>query len=439
MVTDMKGVREGYKITELGEIPEEWEVTTVGETFELIGGSPLPRSKTGVGNTVYLHYGDIHKTNKSILDSLTDNWLPRIDMDSVKVKGDSLMESGDIVFADASEDLADIGKNVVIKVNNKEGFVAGLHTIIARDKGDLSIGYKRYCFKTENVRKQLSRLATGSTVLGISKTNLKKIIYCMPPLKEQEKIAEILSSVDETIETTDQLLEKTKELKKGLMQQLLTKGIGHTRFKKTELGEIPEGWEVYTLKSISENITIGLVTTMTKYYAENGVLLIRNSDIKENKFLTSRMVRLDKEFAEKYSKKRLKIGDVITVHTGDIGTSSVIESELVGAHGFATLNTTPNQDIIDSYYLSYFLNSSISKNQVYNFSTGDGRNNLNLKDFNKLLITVPKYISEQKQIVEILTSVDEQIGAYEKEKEKLINLKKGLMQLLLTGKIRVTL
>ena len=159
--------------------------------------------------------------------------------------------------------------------------------------------------------------------------------------------------------------------------------------------------------------------------------------LKENTIKTDSMVYLDKEFSRANQSKCLNIGQIVTVHTGDIGTSAVIEENMQGAQGFATLNTTVNKSIINEYYLCWYLNSDICKNQAYSFSTGDGRNNLNLKDFVNILAIVPSSIEEQKKIVFILNSISRKIQEYENKKQKLEELKKGLMQQLLSGRIRV--
>ena len=435
----MKKVKEGYKMTELGEIPSEWEIKSIGEIFDFSGGLSISRAKLTDKGVNYLHYGDIHMRNENYIDTDKDEaWLPKIEDNFEEIKENVKLNSGDVVFADASEDYEGIGKSVAIFNDFEKPFVAGLHTIVAKDiNNQLENNYKRYCFSTNEVRKQFRYLATGTSVYGISRENIKKIKINIPTIKEQEKIASILSTVDEQIDNVDALIEKNKQLKKGLMQILLTKGIGHTKFKKTEIGEIPEEWEVRRLEDICDDITIGMVKTMTKFYVDNGVPLIRNSDIKENTIKTDSMVYLDKEFSRANQSKCLNIGQIVTVHTGDIGTSAVIEENMQGAQGFATLNTTVNKSIINEYYLCWYLNSDICKNQAYSFSTGDGRNNLNLKDFINILVIVPSSIDEQKKIVFILNSISRKIQEYENKKQKLEELKKGLMQQLLTGKIRV--
>ncbi|WP_242224699.1 restriction endonuclease subunit S [Bacillus cereus group sp. BfR-BA-01380] len=203
-------------------------------------------------------------------------------------------------------------------------------------------------------------------------------------------------------------------------------------YKSTEIGKIPIEWRVEKLSDVSRNVTIGLVKTMTAHYTDKGTPLIRNSDIKENKILKEKLVFLNENFAKENEGKRLQLEDVVTVHTGDIGTSAVINKDLVGAHGFATLNTTPNIKVMNAYYLSWYFNSFIFKKQAYAVATGDGRSNLNLKDFINTKIAFPKSILEQEKIVSVLSSVDEAIEKTEAIIEQIEKVKRGLMQQLLT-------
>lgn len=439
MNTDVKEVREGYKMTELGEIPEEWEVNTIGETFDIFGGMPLPRTQTGEGDVFYLHYGDIHKSNKSIFNTAVDRvWLPMVNSNKKKLKEEAYLQNGDLVFADASEDYVDIGKNVVVKIERNDRFLAGLHTIVAREKGkNLFIGYKKYCFKTEYVKKQLALLATGSTVLGISKPNLAKIKFLNPPLEEQQKIAEVLTTVDAQIEINEKLIEKTEELKKGLMQKLLTKGIGHTQYRITELGEIPAEWEIFRLEELSERILVGLATSVTKHYKESGIPIIRNLNIKKGYFDDSKMLYLDEDFCKKQKSKAVNTDDVITVHTGsNLGLTCLVPEKYNGSQTFTTLITTTKKKVLDPRYLSQHMNSYLGIKEINRLQVGSGKNNLNVGDLKNYQIAVPS-IEEQQKIAQILSTVDEQIETYQQEKHKYTELKKGLMQQLLTGKIRV--
>ena len=194
---------------------------------------------------------------------------------------------------------------------------------------------------------------------------------------------------------TEEILLKQKELNEKLKQII-----------EEEESIINDDSEVirYNITDIADTF-IGMVTTMTKHYVSNGVPLIHNSDIKANKFEFKKRVYLDEEFVEKNKNKKHKIGDIVTVHTGDVGTSAIIGKELEGSIGFATIVTRiKNKNLINTKYLCHFLNSSECKKQILGMIRGD-RNNLNLKEFNKLVIPIPK-IEEQLKLVELLDEME---------------------------------
>lgn len=198
---------------------------------------------------------------------------------------------------------------------------------------------------------------------------------------------------------------------------------------------VPNNWDERPLNQVAK-VSIGLVTTMTENYRESGVPLIRNSDIFPNKIRTNKLIYLCDEFASKSEHRKFKFGDIVTVHTGDVGVSAVINTELVGSLGFATLNTRPNKKLIDEHYLCWLFNSERFINSCVALSTGDGRQNLNLKDFVKLNVSYPP-LPEQRKIAQILSTWDKAITITEKLIETSKQQKKALMQQLLTGKKRL--
>ena len=173
---------------------------------------------------------------------------------------------------------------------------------------------------------------------------------------------------------------------------------------------------------------IGLVTTMTENYRDSGTLLIRNSDIKEGQFIFSeKPIHLDEEFAEKNKTRRLQIGDVVTVHTGEIGTSAVIKEKEAGAIGFATINTRTDKRILNPYFLSTYFNTDKHKCYANSVSTGDGRSNYNIKDFNKLVISIPT-LDEQEKISAIINNINTIITLHQRKLDNLKLKKKALLQ-----------
>ena len=218
------GTPKSYKQSELGEIPEDWEVKAYGEIFTFLSTSTNSRADlSNNGDYGYIHYGDIHtKWNNKVNFEIMD--LPMI---SKHLARSAFIEDGDVIMADASEDYNGIGKSIeVFNLGNKKT-IAGLHTFLLRDKeGLLSNGYRGYLHSIPVVKSAFDRLATGMKVYGISKNNLSVVLVPVPSKEEQSAIANFLSDIDEEILALEQRLGKTRQIKQGMMQELLT---GKTR------------------------------------------------------------------------------------------------------------------------------------------------------------------------------------------------------------------
>ena len=194
------------------------------------------------------------------------------------------------------------------------------------------------------------------------------------------------------------------------------------RFKGYE-----DDWEQRKVTDLGE-IYIGLVTTMTEHYTDKGHLLIRNSDIKDGYFeFGENPIYLDGEFSEQNKSRMHQLGDVITVHTGDIGTSAVIGENEVNSIGFATIVTRPNQKILDSNYFATYLNTDTHKQWAISMATGDGRSNYNLKDYTKLVVPIPQ-IEEQKKIATCIGNLNNLITLHQRKCEETKSLKKYMLQ-----------
>ena len=186
-------------------------------------------------------------------------------------------------------------------------------------------------------------------------------------------------------------------------------------------------WEQRKVTELGK-IYIGLVTTMTKHYTSEGTLLIRNSDIKDGRFeFGDKPIYLEKSFAQENESRMHQVGDVITVHTGDVGTSAVITENEAKSIGFATIVTRPDQQIIDPNYLCTFLNTDKHKKWAVAISTGDGRTNYNLGDYYELVVPVPS-IREQQKISSFVHNLNNLITLHQRELEKLKKLKKACLE-----------
>ncbi|MCD5425421.1 MAG: restriction endonuclease subunit S [Methanosarcinaceae archaeon] len=237
----------GYKKTEIGKIPEDWEVKTIGDTFNFLKTFSNSRGDLSneKGDVYYIHYGDIHVKYNHFIDVNTAK-LPSIHINKLK-NPIEFIKNGDLIVADVSEDYAGMGKCIEIKNLKNEKVVAGLHTFLLRDKNNnFANGYKSYILLNETVSKDVKKIATGIFVLGISKTNFKNLKIPLPPLPEQQKIAKILTTWDNAIESQEKLISKKIEYKKGLSNKLLNGELRFSEFKEDwetkKLGDLIEKW-----------------------------------------------------------------------------------------------------------------------------------------------------------------------------------------------------
>ncbi|WP_447826393.1 restriction endonuclease subunit S [Aeromonas hydrophila] len=214
------GTPKGYKTSELGQIPEDWDALTYGDIFTFLSTATNSRADlSNSGDFGYIHYGDIHTKWNNKLDLCVFD-LPRV---SRHLVSSSFVENGDVIMADASEDYDGIGKSVEICNVGDDKIVSGLHTFLLRDKNKLLVdGYRGFLHSIPAVKKAFDRLATGMKVYGISKNNLIVVPVPLPPKQEQTAIATILTDMDSELTALEQKLAKARDVKQGMMQQLLT-------------------------------------------------------------------------------------------------------------------------------------------------------------------------------------------------------------------------
>lgn len=206
------------------------------------------------------------------------------------------------------------------------------------------------------------------------------------------------------------------------------------RFKRNDGTPFPN-WKEYRLEDITERIIVGLATSVTPYYRENGIPLMRNMNIKKNLLDDSDVLYLEEDYAKSQTGKMIKTDDILTVHTGsNICLSCVVPAKYDGSLTFTTLITTPKKDIIDSEYLCQYMNSDIGYARLNTLTTAGGKPNLNSGDMINLRVPVP-CIEEQKKIAKLLASIDKFIQSTETEIEELEIRKKEIMRQIFSQEI----
>lgn len=215
-----------------GELKDGWNQVSYGEAFSFLSTAAYSRSDLGGDGALYIHYGDIHTKFGTHVD-LNSEPVPTLDID--KVATYAKLKDGDLIMADASEDYDGIGKSFEVSGVGEKVIIAGLHTFLMRPKGDhFTDGFKGFIHEMAYVKSQLNQKATGLKVYGVSKNTLKDILIPYPCETMQSQVVSALKDIDYEIQALSIKLGKSKKLKQGMMQALLT---GQIRLVKPEQKE----------------------------------------------------------------------------------------------------------------------------------------------------------------------------------------------------------
>jgi type I restriction enzyme S subunit len=315
---------------------------------------------------------------------------------------------------------------------------------VFRTKECLLPKYLSYWIQLPNFKYMVINNTAGSVRESLNFSRLITFDFPLPPLPEQRKIAQILETVDNAIEKTEKIIEKYKRIKQGLMQDLLTKGIdekGNIRsekthkFKDSPIGRIPEEWEVVRLEEISNKIIDG--THYTPQYTDDGIPFLRIVDLQSQSINLDSVIRISQQEHKILSKRCLpEYGDILLSKNGTVGISKVVNWTWEFSIFVSICLIKPKYERVVNIFLKYFLDSEWIKKQILKRTKQLSVINLHLEEIRDFLIFLPP-LSEQKRIAEILSQIDQAIEKEEKYKQKLERLKKGLMEDLLTGKVRV--
>ena len=424
-------VKPGYKQTEIGVIPEDWDLILFEDCFSVLSNNTLSRTELNYngGELQNIHYGDILVKFSAVTDCGAER-LPYVNAELVKKVSKGFLRDGDIVIADTAEDNT-VGKATEVVAVNGNKVVSGLHTIPCRPKDDKMFVpmWLGYFINHNTYHNQLLPYITGIKVSSISKSAIAGTMIAVPKSDEQMKIVAALSDIDALITNLEKLIAKKKAIKQGAMQELLT--------GKRRLPGFDGRWEERGLDECCYRISVGLATSVTQYYRPDGTVIFRNLNIKPNYLDDNDILFLDNDFATQNPSKIVHTGDVLTVHTGYVGISCVVPPKYDGALTFTTLISTTKPQMLIPEYLSYHLNSELGHTEVENLQAGGGRNNLNVADFKQYKMRIPSDISEQKAIVAFLKDFDSDLDALQKKLDKLTRIKSGMMSELLTGRIRL--
>lgn len=419
-----------YKQTPLGEIPVEWKLTKIGDISEVKGGKRLPKGHKLVNYETehpYIRVLDFKNMSVNL------NNLKYLSNDTYFKIKNYIITSDDVYISIAGT--IGVSGTIPTKLSG-----ANLTENAAKltDLKNINKYFLAYILNSSLVKPQINASTGKATQPKLALFRIKNIKIPLPPLLEQEKIADILSVTDKAIRKSDEIIVKTENLKRGVMQKLLIKGIGHNEFKDSAIGNIPVEWELVKLENVSKKITDGSHFSPKKY--ENGTHKIATVvNINDNSFDLKSCKTISEKDYEQLVKNDCKVkkGDVLFSKDGTVGLSFVYnqDADLVVLSSIAIIKPDLT---LDPAYCSYALKSAPVFRQIIGSKRGTGLKRIILQDLKKIRIPLPPLL-EQHQIVRVLSEIDHKLKLERQRNEKLQNIKKGLMNDLLTGHRRVQL
>jgi type I restriction enzyme S subunit len=414
-----------FQPTPIGEIPQDWEIRKIEDLFVVETGT-TPSTK----RADYWDEGTINWITPTDLSNLNGNI--RIKSSERKITEKALKETNLTLMPRDSiivSTRAPVGYVAVLE--DSATFNQGCKGLIPKNKSEVSPEF--YCYYLLRKKQMLQNLSGGSTFKELSKDRLEKFVVPYLSIDEQRAIVGVLGVVDSVIAKTGEVIAKTERLKKGLMQTLLTRGIGHKEYKQTPIGTIPKEWSLTKLKQVA---TVRYGLGQPPELDEDGIPMIRATNIKRGLIVEMDLLRVKRSAVPNSRDPYLHFGDVIVVrsgaYTGDIG---YVSKKWEGAIAGYDLIVSPSKDL-DSIFLNHYLLSARVQKYFSQLKSRSAQPHLNSEQVSETPIPLPP-LHEQQRIASILSKVDEKLQLEKASGEKLGRIKRGLMDLLLTGKVRV--
>lgn len=418
-------VKQGYKETEVGLIPKDWDVRTLETIYNITSSKRVFQSQWRKSGVPFYRAREIAvmSEGKSAPEDLyiDENLYDLYTRQYGSIKKDDVLITG----------VGTLGKVYVVKESDQFYFKDG-NIIWLQYKGGFSSQYLKHQYDMPVLINQVFGNAGGSTVATYTITNAKATKVPVPPLDEQECIAEALSDVDSMISSLEKLIAKKKAVKQGTMQELLT--------GKKRLPGFAGEWEAINLSKKSKiKARIGWQGLTTNEYLDSGYsYLVTGTDFVNGKIDWNNCHYVAKDRFDQDKNIQIKNNDILITKDGSLGKTALVK----GLNKPATLNSgvfviRPIQESYDPTFVYYILSSFVFKDFLDHLSAGSTIIHLYQKDINKFEFLMPPTSEEQATIASILSDIDNEIEVLEQKLDKTRQIKQGMMQQLLTGKIRL--
>ncbi|PEL97507.1 restriction endonuclease subunit S [Bacillus wiedmannii] len=425
------------KISWMGEIPSEWGTSKL--KFQTnINKNNLAENTDPFYEIQYVDIGNVD-SNGQIGE------LQRYYFEQAPSRARRIVRSGDTLISTVRTYL----KAITSVKEAPSNLICSTGFVVLTPEKSIDSLYLSYLVRSDIYVDEIVSRSVGVSYPAINASEIGNLECILPDLKTQEKIGKFLekksNDIKHLINGKQKLIGLLEAKRQSMITEAITKGLNpNVKMKDSGvewIGKIPEHWSVKQLNHITSRIGVGLATSVTEYYRETGIPIIRNLNIKENYFDDSRMIYLEEGFSYKEKSKMVRENDVILVHTGsNIGLACVVPENYDLCHTFTTLIVTGEKDRVLPEYLSYHFNSHLGKYQVQILKEGMGKDNLNVGQFKFYKLTLP-CIEEQREIVLYLnreiTHIDIIIRNLTEQIQKLKDYRQSLIYEAVTGKIDV--
>ncbi|WP_228463985.1 restriction endonuclease subunit S [Chryseobacterium bernardetii] len=403
------------------EFTEEWKTKKLGEVMDFKVTNSFSRENLNyeIGTVKNIHYGDIHTKFQTLFDIMNET-VPFIndEINVVRISDENYCREGDVIFADASEDLNDVGKSIEIINLNGEKLLSGLHTLLGRPKSSVfHLGFNGYLFKSNSVRTQIQKESQGSKVLSINVGRISKIELSFPSVNEQERITILLSLLDERIQTQNKIIEELKLLKNTISKKIFLRQL---RFKDNK-GIDFQNWETKKLKDVCEIVGGGTPETNKSEYWNGNIQWFTPTEIKSN-FISKSERTISHLGLKNSSAKLLPKGTILLTTRATIGEVSITLEECTTNQGFQSLIV--KEDCNNIFIFNWL---KVNKYELEKRASGSTFAEISKSEIEKIQINIPN-IEEQAKIANSLSSIDLKIDTEVKFLQKLKEQKKYVLE-----------
>ena len=429
--TEAPDVQAGFERTSIGDLPIDWVVDQLSTNWEVIDCKHITADFISSGipvvsiGEVQGRFVDIERAKHT-----SPSFYSRL------IEGGRKPRPGDLILSRN----ATVGE-VAQVAHWHPPFAMGQDVCLLRKRfPDYSSDFLQSIFQSDIISRQLDNLMVGSTFRRVNVQQVKGLVIPFPRSVEQSAIAAALSDVDELLRALEALIAKKRAIKQGAMQELLTgktrlPGFGGARraVTNTEIGDLPADWRVIPVKEMTRGHKQGYFTK--DQYVNDGVRLVRITDLLNPHidYDSMPMLRLRSSDRDLY---RIRVGDFLFARSGAIGRYGIVDEDVDAIFGSYIIRFTFDSAILRNEFFGYLYETNLVWKQLLSITQGSSNININAANIKCIQIPLPT-IAEQNAIVSVLSDMDAEIAALEAQRYKTRAVKQGMMQQLLTGRIRL--